>query len=552
MDPERSWLRASSVSRSDGSRSATPTRRHSHYDQQRSSRGSASSEPRAAQPPGRTWRYSQPVQDGEDDDSIPLNFQNLTEVNGPSPVNPDEERYRRTLEDQRSSEAEEARRSGQSEGFANAGVGLSELLSPVAQQASVTRPMRASPTPAPLDLPPHVLGEHRLSRPWERPPSSPEPPKISRAATEMYTLSSLVLFSILGTLARLGVEWLNFYPGAVVTTSVLWANFGGSLFLGFLAEDRMLFAEEWGRTKRGYQNLRNPKKEHIDPEAAKKAHAATKKQLPLFIGLSTGFCGSFTSFSTFMRDAFLALSNNVPAPLYHPPAAGDAPGTSTTIHRNGGFSFEALLAVFITTIALSVGGLKMGAHLAIFLEPYLPTLPFLPTRRYVEPTVVVLGWGSWIGAVIMSIWPPNVTWRGQALFALVFAPVGTLLRFYASLKLNGLVASFPLGTFAVNMLGTTVLGMSYDLQRVSLRWGAKGVGGGVIGCQVLQGIMDGFCGCLTTVSTWVSELNSLRRTHSYIYGGATLCMGFGLIVAILGSVRWTVGWQDPVCTTTPS
>ncbi len=28
--------------------------------------------------------------------------------------------------------------------------------------------------------------------------------------------------------------------------SELWANFGGSLFMGFLSEDRMLFKEEWG------------------------------------------------------------------------------------------------------------------------------------------------------------------------------------------------------------------------------------------------------------------------------------------------------------------
>ncbi|KAK0868833.1 hypothetical protein LTR87_014003 [Friedmanniomyces endolithicus] len=86
-----------------------------------------------------------------------------------------------------------------------------------------------------------------------------------------------------------------------------------------------------------------------------------------------------------------------------------------------------------------------------------------------HPLIVFLAWASWLGAVLLAIWPPdrpsgpsshgswaNETWRGQALFALVFAPLGCLLRFYASLKLNGLVPSFPLGTFAVNMLGTAV------------------------------------------------------------------------------------------------
>ena len=556
-DPERSWLRASSVSRSENSRSVTPIRQNSHYDQQQSSRGTGTAEPpRLARSRSRTWRNTESALEeiSNDTNSIPANFQNLTEIDAPSPVDPDEDRYRNTLEDQRRSEAEEARRSGRSaESFGNAGVGLSELLSTVTQQqGSVTRPMRASRTLVPLDLPPRVVGDHRPSRPWERESPAPEPLKINRATTEMYTVSYLVFFSILGTLARLGVEWLNFYPGAVVTTSVLWANFGGSLFMGFLAEDRSLFAQEWGRTNKGYFNLTSSKKEDVDPEAAKKAHATIKKQLPLYIGLTTGFCGSFTSFSSFMRDAFLALSNNVPTPVYHPTAPGEVPSPSSTVHRNGGFSFEALLAVLITTIVLSIGALKMGAHIAVFSQPYLPTVPFLFTRRYFEPAVVVLGWGSWLGAIIMSIWPPNADWRGIALFGLVFAPVGALLRFYASIKLNGLVASFPVGTFAVNMLGTAVLAIAYDLQHVSLSWASKAVGGGVVGCQVLQGIMDGFCGCLTTVSTWVAELNGLRRSHSYIYGGASLGMGLALVVAILGSVRWTVGWQEAVCVTTPS
>ena len=555
MDPERSWLRASSVSRSENSRPDTPSRRNSHYDQQHSSRrGSAASELRASRPSDNHWTYSRTEQEEHgDDDTLPANFQNLTELEDPLPVDPDEERHRETLEDRRWSDMQESRQSGRNAGTSTSpGARLSELLPPlVTQKASVAR---RSQTLVPLELPRKTHEERNFSRPWAQlPPEPPEdPPKFSRLATEMYTISYLVFFSILGTLARLGVEWLNFYPGALVTTSVLWANFGGSLLMGFLAEDRSLFAEEWGRTRKGYLNVPNPKKEDVDPESAKKAHTTVKKQLPLYIGLTTGFCGSFTSFSSFMRDAFLALSNNLPAPLYHPPAINDVPTYSTIIHRNGGFSFEAVIACLIITVTLSLGALKVGAHIAIFTQPYLPTIPFRFTRKVLEPLMVALGWGCWLGSIFLAIWSPNQEWRGLAIFAVAFSPVGCLLRFYASLKLNGLVASFPLGTFAVNMLGTAILGMAYDLQHVVLDWGASGVGGGVLSCQVLQGIMDGFCGCLTTVSTWVGELNGLRRSHSYTYGLATVTMGFGLLVAIMGTVRWTVGWKDPVCATLTS
>ena len=171
-------------------------------------------------------------------------------------------------------------------------------------------------------------------------------------------------------------------------------------------------------------------------------------------------------------------------------------------------------------------------------------------RKYIDKLAVVLGFGCWLGAVFLAIWPPDrgastETWRGEVIFALVFAPLGCLLRFYSSLKLNGLVASFPLGTFAVNMLGTAVEGMAFDLQRV--RIASSLVGGGRVPCQVLQGVQYGFCGSLTTVSTWAAELNGLKRHHAYVYGISSIVGGLSLMVAIMGSVLWTVGWSEPVC-----
>lgn len=205
----------------------------------------------------------------------------------------------------------------------------------------------------------------------------------------------------------------------------------------------------------------------------------------------------------------------------------------------------ALLAVVITTIALCMSGLFIGAHIAIASEAYTPNLSFKVCRKIIDPLMVFVAWGCWLGAVILTIFPPDrhtnspETWRGRALFALVFAPLGCLGRFYASLYLNGKIASFPLGTFVVNIFGTAILGMSYDLQHVPL--------GGVVGCQVLQGIEDGFCGCLTTVSTWVSELSSLRRRHAYRYGAASVIVALCVLIVIMGSMQWTRGFGALQC-----
>ncbi|KAH7349833.1 CrcB-like protein-domain-containing protein [Plectosphaerella cucumerina] len=339
--------------------------------------------------------------------------------------------------------------------------------------------------------------------------------------THFYTHSHLILFALLGTLARLGVQALNRYPSAPISFPVLWANVGGSFIMGFLIEDRRLFISA--------DDAHGDIPEPTFTPAARAAHLARKKTVPLYVGLATGFCGSFTSFSSFIRDMFLATTNDI-SPM---------PGAVVTL-RNGGYSFLALLAVLISTVALSLGALAAGGHLAQVLHPYTPTLPRSFTRRYIDRLAALLGWGGWLAAVILAAVPPRDAWRGEALFALVFAPLGCLLRHHLGLVLNPRLASFPLGTFAANVGGTAVLGMAWDLAHAPV--------GGLVACQVLMGVEDGFCGCLTTVSTWVAELagfGDVRR--AYIYGSASVVAAYAVLVAVMGGLRWGQGFAAPVC-----
>jgi len=387
----------------------------------------------------------------------------------------------------------------------------------------------------------------------------PLPDRASDWLTMIYTISHLIFFSIFGTLARLGLQWITFYPGTPVVTPVIWANVGGSFLMGILAEDRQLFRDEWMPRERMTPEKRNSMKPQEAGELTAAERMKVKKTIPLYVGLAVGFCGSFTSFSSFMRDVFLALSNDLPAPANHPSTGTIA--TSSEVSRNGGYSLLALLAVIIATVALSLGALIVGAHTALAFDSITPRIPSRFTRRLLDPLMVFLGFGCWLGALFLAIWPPdrpngpssagswaNETWRGTVLFPIVFAPTGCLLRYYVSIKLNSLVPSFPLGTFAANMFGTAIEGMCYDIQHVGV--GVNGaVGGGIVGCQVLQGVQDGFCGCLTTVSTWVGEINGLRRRSAYVYAVASIVGGFCLMVVIMGSVKWSVGWSAPVCDT---
>ncbi|KAI9671393.1 MAG: hypothetical protein M1831_004302 [Alyxoria varia] len=391
---------------------------------------------------------------------------------------------------------------------------------------------------------------------------STSPPKSDRKAdwlTQFYIISNLIFFAILGDLVRLGVQWLTFYPGAPVVFGNIWANFGGTLVVGFLQEDRKLFREEWGKVLPIKGSREDAANGRDNPEALT-AHSKVKKTIPLFIGLTTGFCGTFTSFSTFLRDVYYALSNSLPTPIDHPASPPSTLSTSTA-PRNNGYSLAAVLAVIILTLSTCMCALYLGAHSAILLDRYTPTLPFRFIRHFLDPAIFILGPLCWLGAVFMCIWPPDrpggpaasssppvvySTWRGDALFSIVFAPLGCLMRYFLSLQLNALIPWFPLGTFAANIFGTAVLSMCFDLQH--LRIGASPhFGGNLTGCQLLQGVQDGFCGALTTISTWIVELNALRRRHAYLYGAVSVLVGLALMVVIMGSVQWSVGFGEALC-----
>ncbi|KAK7701455.1 hypothetical protein SLS64_010199 [Diaporthe eres] len=370
--------------------------------------------------------------------------------------------------------------------------------------------------------------------------------KASRLQTSVFIWAHIVLFSILGALARVGLSLLTAYPAEPARFTSLWPNFGGSLVLGFLSEGAELFrhpkaARSLSRAPPTITKEDTGERSPSDTEAGGRekegGHAAEESSLPvpLHIGLATGFCGSFTTYSAFMRDSFEALAGML----------------GTTVKPSPGQDFMSVAAVIIISISMSIGGLKAGAHIAIFLKRYEKRLP-RRVLRVMDRTSVVLGSTLWACAIAMAVVlasRPSLRgmWWGQTLLSLAFAPLGSLLRFAASMLLNNRVVGFPMGTFSANMFGTLVLAVMWDLQRLPDRGIAANIGGDMVSCQVLQAVEDGFCGCLTTVSTWVLELSTLRRRHSYQYGFVSIFTSLAIVVIVMGPLKWTVGLSQPSC-----
>ncbi|KAK7204387.1 CrcB-like protein-domain-containing protein, partial [Myxozyma melibiosi] len=302
-------------------------------------------------------------------------------------------------------------------------------------------------------------------------------------------LCLLAFFSVWGALARLGLSSLEGYPGAAVQPLV-WAQFVGCVVMGALAELKDFFVVADGRN------------------------------LQLFVGLSTGFCGSFTTFSSWMSTTFLAMANAQPS-----------------YDRPRGYSVLGLIDGITLTLAFSLTGLKFGREVGVFVRHLWTKSLYgfnLVSGRRTVPTMKVLavglGAGCWIGVLLMCIFIKK--WRGNALFAATFGPMGTFLRWYLSRKLNPLNPRFPIGTFAANIFGTIVIGcLMIGQQRVYQRADPTA-------CQVLQGLMDGFCGCLTTISTFVLELVTLERRNAWTYGSVSVVCGVVCMCLTAGVDHW--------------
>ena len=448
----------------------------------------------------------------------------------------------------------------------------------------------------------------------------PHPVINSRFLDKLSTLGLLVLFSLLGTLARISLEKLTYYPGAPVSTSILWANLTGCLLIGFLTSNNQLFSITADKNKKHETTA-----SHNDYTGQSHTRAAD----PFYIGLTVGFCGSLTSFSSLIHDAFLALSNGLPALGSGEEALQyDELRFITSSSRSAIYSLLSVLAILIMNAVVSFCAFKVGKHMTkglAFLTPRLTcSLAWNKSRkRTVLSTIIILSsFMSWFivitfTALSSALVIPSTT-RMTFLFPLATAPPGCLLR-YVLTRLNRSFnirhlykrdqrsvvsnrwqryrSSVPIGTLAANLSGTIIFALVWDLQHglgMSLQISP-------ISCQALAGILDGFCGSLTTVSTLVAEVvaiasfeqwkNERRKTamqgprnsvggafsnvrrrvglrkgirkrvqdrwrrkgsvytyaHAYAYGIGSGATALALAVLIMGSVRWSAIWIESAC-----
>jgi fluoride exporter len=216
-----------------------------------------------------------------------------------------------------------------------------------------------------------------LEHAWAHKPKLPKQLWADRIRDDIVVASWIAFAAIWGALARIGLTALSSYPGEPVF-ALIWAQFVGCAVMGFFLQDKTLFPKD-------------------------------DRYVPLYIGITTGFCGSLTSFASFMWDSFQAMANLDP---YY--------------ERGTGKNVLALAAQVVITLSVSIASLRFGAHVAQVTRPLLPSIrEGGDVARWLDWVGIVLGIGGWAGAGIMTGLIPE--WRRE-LFATVFGPAGSLSR----------------------------------------------------------------------------------------------------------------------------
>lgn len=158
---------------------------------------------------------------------------------------------------------------------------------------------------------------------------------------------------------------------------------------------------------------------------------------------------------------------------------------------------------------------------------------------------ILLGILFYIGALLLYFLGPH-SWRNSVTFPLLLGPPGTMLRYSLS-KLNPKTpfgTKFPIGTFSANILATAVIAATYAVQRAP----GSSSSLGVTGCHAMNALSAGFCGCLSTVSTFAVEASTIKSNRwrwSYVLGSVVL--GHLIVLTIVGGTSWSSAGLGPSC-----
>ena len=312
----------------------------------------------------------------------------------------------------------------------------------------------------------------------------------------------LAIASYIGVLCRIYLSELSRWDGVPFFSS-LYSQVLGTMIMGFIVTHSLLLA---------------------------------KNHSFVYQAITTGLCGSITTFSSWNLEAVSSLLQT------------DQESPDNTI-RILGWGTTLLLG-----LGMSAGALSVGKHLAS-LSPWSdhklrkkdlvasdvddsPEATNTSSKCYSIncchirlKCIVLMSVSLWLAVSVLIVVIPWMLLHHQwdLVFSVLFAALGTYCRWHLA-PLNATFHNFKLGTFMVNIIGAWFLAGVVSAQTIYPD-GWKH--------NILVGIGTGFCGCLTTVSTFTVELSGLPVKYAYMYGLASILLAQAGLILIRGPIQWT-------------
>ncbi|CAI8508124.1 unnamed protein product [Hanseniaspora opuntiae] len=265
--------------------------------------------------------------------------------------------------------------------------------------------------------------------------------------------------AIIGNVSRLGLLKINnLYSHSYTTNNtILYVNFTACIFMGFL----QVF--NFGSYDSNLQ-----------------------------VCLTTGYCGTFSSFSTYIYEIF--IHTVMRAHLF--------PNYGCTKKKR----------------KLAQQNMKwLSTNFGSFLK-YVLTILSIPL------TIIML--------VLSIVYRHNhhSYWTISSLFSIF----GAYARYYLS-KYNGKLRNkwsfLPIGTYLANIIATIILSILLILhQRYDSEYTKR---------LVLYSMIEGLTAAMSTMSTLMNEMNKLPLFRSSLYIFISVMSSYAMMIIIVGSYKWT-------------
>jgi fluoride ion exporter CrcB/FEX len=336
-------------------------------------------------------------------------------------------------------------------------------------------------------------------------------PTFSSLVVQQYLkdINFIILFSFAGYLTRYGLDVAFMAPTGVANTSLffvlfkdIYANALGCFLMGIFAEINTAILTPNKYTR--FSNL-------------------------ITVGVMTGYCGSTTTFSAWQFDCMYALITGQVGTFFFREIIGMCVSYYALV---AGHDISQLVFVPLYNKAKSV---KVTGKPHDFIEEVRESGTDGIWRWIIIAFVIanLLAIATFI--TLLSISSLGESWH-IVFAAALMAPFGATLRYVCSLLNTKYAPKIPLFTFFANLVGTIIVGF---FRITDQRYSAINTKEGLN--VFFLGVTNGFCGCLTTVSSFVEEVHTKLKDvrWKYLYILMTFVFPCLALLVIVGPFVWT-------------